>query len=320
MKNKVVIGTRASALALWQAEWVKAELLRRNPGLEIELNKIKTTGDKILDVPLAKVGGKGLFVKEIEEALLRNEADIAVHSMKDVPTEFPAGLHLASICEREDPRDAFLSALKGSGFKVQGFKNLPQGATVGTSSLRRSCQILNLRPDIKIEQLRGNLNTRLRKLDEGQFDAIILAVAGVKRLGWEDRITDILQPETSLPAIGQGAVGIECRIDDAFINSLIAPLNHADTSVCVRAERALLKKLEGGCQVPIAAHARLVEGRLVMDGLVGSVSGYTIIREHLEGDPANAEAIGIALAEALLSRGAKQILDEVYAKSVTPIK
>lgn len=319
MKNKVVIGTRASALALWQAEWVKAELLRRDPSLEIELNKIKTTGDKILDVPLSKVGGKGLFVKEIEEALLRNEADIAVHSMKDVPVEFPEGLYLAAICEREDPRDAFLSGMSADKFKVPNFAGLPLGATVGTSSLRRSCQLLSLRPDLKIEQLRGNLNTRLRKLDEGLFDAIILAVAGVKRLGWENRITDILPPDLSLPAIGQGAVGIECRKDDEFINSLIMPLNHPETSVCVRAERALLKKLEGGCQVPIAAHARLVEGRLVMDGLVGSVSGDTIIREHIEGKPADAEALGVELAEKLLSRGAKEILDEVYAKSAPPI-
>ncbi len=253
MKNKIVIGTRGSKLALWQAEWIKAELKKLNPELEIELNKIKTTGDKILDVPLAKVGGKGLFVKEIEEALLKNEADIAVHSMKDVPTEFPDGLHLAVICEREDPRDAFIAPAQG----VRSFKELPQGAKVGTSSLRRACQLLSIRPDLKIEQLRGNLDTRLRKLDEGLFDAIILAAAGVKRLGWASRITEILSPETSLPAIGQGAVGIECRTDDGFINTLIAPLNHPETDICVRAERALLKKLEGGCQVPIAAHAVL---------------------------------------------------------------
>ena len=233
MKNKIIIGTRGSKLALWQAEWIKSELQKLRPGLEVELNKIKTTGDKILDVPLAKVGGKGLFVKEIEEALLRNEADIAVHSMKDVPTEFPDNLHLAVICKREDPRDAFITA-KGtvpdlrtersevveSGLSplVKKFQDLPQGATIGTSSLRRSCQLLSIRPDIKIEQLRGNLDTRLRKLDEGQFDSIILAAAGVKRLGWADRITETLPPEISLPAIGQGAVGIECRTDDEFIN------------------------------------------------------------------------------------------------------
>ena len=216
-KNKVVIGTRASKLALWQAEWVKSELERMNPGLRVELNKIKTTGDKILDVPLAMVGGKGLFVKEIEEAMLRGEADLAVHSMKDVPTEFPEGLELAAICKREDPRDAFITKIENSKFRIQHFKDLPQGASVGTSSLRRSCQLLSLRPDIRIIQLRGNLETRLRKLDEGQFDAIILAVAGVKRLGWSDRITEVLSTEISLPAIGQGAIGIECRIDDDFI-------------------------------------------------------------------------------------------------------
>ncbi|MFA5354177.1 MAG: hydroxymethylbilane synthase [Thermodesulfovibrionales bacterium] len=320
MKNKIVIGTRGSKLALWQAEWVKSELQRLHPHLEIELNKIKTTGDKILDVPLAKVGGKGLFVKEIEEALLKGEADIAVHSMKDVPTEFPDGLHLAVICEREDPRDAFISRRSAEGaFMTAGFSALAQGAVVGTSSLRRSCQILNIRPDLKIEQLRGNLETRFRKLDEGQFDAIILAAAGVKRLGWSERITEVLQPDLSLPAIGQGAVGIECRIDDPFINELIAPLNHAETSVCVRAERALLKRLEGGCQVPIAAHARLVEGRIVMNGLVGSVTGDILVKGQIEGSPEEAESLGIRLAEDLLARGAKEILDEVYGKNLPPV-
>ena len=321
MKNKIIIGTRGSKLALWQAEWIKSELQKLRPGLEVELNKIKTTGDKILDVPLAKVGGKGLFVKEIEEALLRNEADIAVHSMKDVPTDFPDGLHLAVICKREDPRDAFITAIcshQQEALKrpsaVSSFKDLRQGATIGTSSLRRSCQLLSMRPDIKIEQLRGNLDTRLRKLDEGQFDAIILAAAGVKRLGWADRITETLPPEISLPAIGQGAVGIECRTDDEFINKLIAPLDHFETSVCVRAERACLKKLEGGCQVPIAAYAKLINGMIVMDGLVGSVSGETIIKAHVEGNPKDAEMLGIKLAEEVLSKGGKAILDEVYGK------
>ena len=258
--NKIVIGTRKSKLALWQAEWVKSELVKMTPGLKVELNKITTTGDKILDVPLAKVGGKGLFVKEIEEALLRGEADIAVHSMKDVPVDFPKGLHLAVICKREDPRDAFITRTQSTEHRTQTikrFKYLPKGATIGTSSLRRMCQLLNIRPDLKIMQLRGNLDTRLRKLDEGQFDAIILAAAGVKRLGWAERITEVLEPGISLPAIGQGAIGIECRIDDKFTNKLIKPLNHPETAVCVRAERAFLKKLEGGCQVPIAAYARL---------------------------------------------------------------
>jgi hydroxymethylbilane synthase len=318
-KAKIIIGTRGSKLALWQAEWVKSELQKLNPDLKIELNKIKTTGDKILDVPLARVGGKGLFVKEIEEALLSGEADLAVHSMKDVPTDFPKGLYLAVICKREDPRDAFISQIQDSRFKIQGFKDLPQGAVVGTSSLRRSCQLLSIRPDLKIEQLRGNLDTRLRKLDEGHFDAIILAAAGVKRLGWAKRITEVLEPDISLPAIGQGAVGIECRVDDEFISKLISQLNHAETSVCVRAERACLKKLEGGCQVPIAAHAKLAEGKLVMDGLVGSVSGDKIIKSHIEGNPKDAESLGLKLAEDLLSKGAKEILDEVYGINIRPV-
>jgi len=258
-------------------------------------------------------------VKEIEEALLRREADLAVHSMKDVPTEFPQGLHLAVICEREDPRDAFIAPLEGSKFKVQRFRELPEGANLGTSSLRRSSQLLSLRPDLKIVQLRGNLETRFRKLDEGQFDAMILAAAGVKRLGWEQRITEIIDPAVSLPAIGQGAIGIECRTDDGFINSLIAPLNHKETSICVRAERALLKRLQGGCQVPIAAHAVIKDGRLVMDGLVGSVTGDRIIKEHLEGNIEEAETIGITLGEKLLSMGADKILAEVYGSEVRPI-
>jgi hydroxymethylbilane synthase len=319
MKNKVVIGTRGSKLALWQAEWVKSELQRMNPGLEVELNKIKTTGDKILDVPLAKVGGKGLFVKEIEEALLRGEADLAVHSMKDVPTEFPEGLHLAVICEREDPRDAFISRIENGQFAIGGFKDLPQGASVGTSSLRRSCQLLNVRPDLRIMQLRGNLDTRLRKLDEKEFDAIILAAAGVKRLGWAKRITEVLAPEISLPAIGQGAIGIECRTGDSFINKLISPLNHTETSVCVRAERACLKRLEGGCQVPIAAYARLSGGKIVVDGLVGSVSGDRLVRSHFEGMPEEYESLGKTLAEDLLSKGADKILTEVYGRCVSRI-
>lgn len=315
-KNKVVIGTRGSKLALWQAEWVKSELEKMSPGIKIELKKIKTTGDKILDVPLAQVGGKGLFVKEIEEALLSGKADLAVHSMKDVPTDFPKGLHLPVICKREDPRDAFITGIQNSRFKIQNFRDLPQSARIGTSSLRRSCQLLNIRPDLKIMQLRGNLDTRLRKLDEGHFDVIILAAAGVKRLGWSERITEILNPEISLPAIGQGAIGIECRVDDLFINKLIKPLNHTETSVCVRAERACLKKLEGGCQVPIAAHARVVNKKIVMDGLVGSVSGDRIIKDHMEGAPADAEKLGTELAGRLLAKGADKILAEVYGRDL----
>jgi len=245
--------------------------------------------------------------------MLRGEADLAVHSIKDVPTEFPVGLELAVICKREDPRDAFITVAKATS-PIRGFQDLPQGATIGTSSLRRSCQLLSLRPDIRIMQLRGNLETRLRKLDEGQFNAIILAVAGVKRLGWSDRITEVLAPDISLPAIGQGAIGIECRIDDDFTQKLIAPLNHEESAICVRAERALLKRLEGGCQVPIAAYARLMNEKLVMDSLVGSISGDRIIRDHAEGSPEDAEIIGTALAEALLSKGADKILAEVYGQ------
>jgi hydroxymethylbilane synthase len=318
-KNKIIIATRGSKLALWQAEWIKARLEAGNPGLQVELKKIKTTGDKILDVPLAKVGGKGLFVKEIEEALLRKKADLAVHSMKDVTTDLPEGLHLAAICKREDPRDAFISNPES---QILNFKTLPKDGHVGTSSLRRSCQLLNKKPHLKITQLRGNLDTRLRKLDEGQFDAIILAAAGVKRLGLQKRITEILPPEISLPAIGQGAIGIECRRDDEFINRLLKKLNHRATSICVKAERAFLKKLEGGCQVPIGAYATLEKSKiqnpksevLVIKGLVGSLDGKTLIKGSKRGKPENAEALGTALAEALLSKGAGKILAEVYGR------
>ena len=338
-KNKIAIGTRGSKLAIWQAEWIQAELKKLHPDLEIELVKIKTTGDKILDVPLAQVGGKGLFVKEIEEALLRYEVDIAVHSMKDVPTEFPDNLHLKVICKREDPRDALIVSEKlkvksekaGRGITRSLIYDLPQLAKIGTSSLRRSCQLLHIRPDLKIEQLRGNLDTRMRKLDEGQFYAIILAAAGVKRLGLQHRLTEILPFEISLPAIGQGAVGVECRVDDAFVNNLIAPLNHSETSICVTAERAFLKRLEGGCQVPIAAHARLerrAEGReqislhsslLIMDGLVGAVNGDRLVNGHIEGESENAEILGIRLAEDILTRGAREILNEVYSRNIPPV-
>jgi hydroxymethylbilane synthase len=331
-KKKMIIATRGSKLALWQANWVKEEIEKRHLDVVIELKKIKTTGDKILDVPLAKVGGKGLFVKEIEEAILRGEADLAVHSMKDVPVDLPAGLHLASICRREDPRDAFISQIQNSKFKIQNFKKLPHGARVGTSSLRRMSQLLNIRPDLRILQLRGNLDTRIRKLDEGQFDAIIVAAAGVKRLGMAKRITEILKTDVILPAIGQGAIGIECRVDDEYINALISPLNHPETSVCVRAERAFLKKLEGGCQVPIAAHAKLekqvlgVKGevsdcklstdncQLIIEGLVGSVSGDRMVKGYVIGEPDDAELLGTHLADDLISNGAGEILAEVYKR------
>jgi len=311
-KNRIYIGTRGSKLALWQAEWVKSEIQHLHSEIEISLIKIKTTGDMILDVPLAKIGGKGLFVKEIEEAILRHKVDMAVHSMKDVPTELPEGLHLAAICRREDPRDALITKVQSSEFKVQSYKDLPHGATVGTSSLRRLCQLRNIRRDLKIVQLRGNLDTRIRKLDEGQFDAIIVDVAGVKRLGLAYRITEILEPEICLPAIGQGAIGIECRVNDKVINTILGDLNHQETSISVRAERALLRRLGGGCQVPIAAYARIKDGMVIMDGLVGSITGERVIKGHVEGKLEDHERLGTNLAEDLLSRGAKEILAEVY--------
>lgn len=311
MAKRIVIGTRGSMLALWQAEWVKAELNRIEPSLEIVIHKIKTTGDKILDVPLAKVGGKGLFVKEIEESLLRGESDLAVHSMKDVPSELPEGLHLSAICKREDPRDALVvrTALRPT---VCDIRQLPQSAKVGTSSLRRACQLRHLRQDLQIETLRGNLDTRLRKLDMGQYDAIILASAGLRRMGWTDRISNFIDPSELLPAVGQGAIGIECRIDDSFINSLTGCLNHRDTSIAVRAERAFLKRLGGGCQVPIAGHATVSDSLLSISGLVGNLKGDRLIRSQLQGSVDEPERLGVELAETLLRMGADELLKEVY--------
>ena len=326
MKRKIRLGSRGSQLALWQANWVKSEMEKRYKNLEVEIIKIKTTGDKILDVPLAKVGGKGLFVKEIEEALLDKRIDLAVHSMKDVPTDFPNGLRLAAITEREDPRDAFIIGVSGQKAQKRllwsggrGFKDIPQGATIGTSSLRRSSQLLNIRPDLKISQLRGNLNTRLKKLDEGQHDAIIIAAAGVKRLGLSDRISEYLSPEVSLPAIGQGALGIETRVDDKEINKLVAFFDHLATSLAVRAERALLKRLEGGCQVPIAAYGEVKNNQLKLIGLVASTDGKKIIKDSITGQIDMAEAVGIELAERLLKMGAWDILKEVY-KTAPPMQ
>ncbi|MBI5696075.1 MAG: hydroxymethylbilane synthase [Nitrospirae bacterium] len=315
-RNKIVIGTRGSMLALWQAEYVQRTLMTHCPGVEVTLTKIKTTGDMILDVPLAQVGGKGLFVKEIEEAMLRGEIDLAVHSMKDVPTVLPDPLHLRSMPKREDPKDAFLSA------KYAKFADLPQGATVGSSSLRRQCQLMAVRPDIKVESLRGNLDTRIRKMEEGLFDAVILAAAGIRRLGWGEKIKEYIDADVCLPAIGQGAIGIECRKDDEFINRvLIEALQHQDTWDCVVAERAFLKRLEGGCQVPIAAYATIIrEGggeRLRLAGLVGSITGDRIIRDSMEVAVADGEKAGVELAEKLLGLGAAEILKEVYGKDVT---
>ena len=310
MQKKVVrIATRKSLLALWQAEYVKAELEKHHPGIQVELLGMTTRGDIILDTPLAKVGGKGLFVKELEIAMLENRADIAVHSMKDVPMEFPKGLGLSVICPREKPTDAFVSN------KFDSLADLPQGAIVGTSSLRRQSLIKEQRPDLEIQDLRGNVQTRLRKLDEGQYDAIILATAGLLRLKLEERIRSELPDDICLPAGGQGAVGIECRLDDAETIALLAPLHHQPTAWCVLAERALNRRLEGGCQVPIACHATLNEAQdeVYLRGLVARPDGTTVLRDEMRGHPDKAEQIGIEVAERLLAAGADEILSEVYA-------
>ena len=303
------IATRKSPLALWQAEHVKARLLALNPELIVELVTFTTKGDIILDTPLAKIGGKGLFVKELEVAMLAGDADIAVHSMKDVPMEFPEGLELGVILERETPTDAFVS---------NNFKNLdelPQGAIVGTSSLRRQCQLQANRPDLVIRSLRGNVQTRLGKLDAGEFDAIILASAGLLRLEMESRIAQYLTPEVSLPAGGQGAVGIELRSDDAETLALLRPLQHDTTAYRVTAERAMNRRLEGGCQVPIACYADENNGELWLRGLVGSIDGKKMLTTEYRAPVAEAEALGIKAAEDLLSQGADKILAEVYAQA-----
>ena len=309
MPSELKIGTRGSQLALFQANWVKDRLVQAHPDLRVTLIKIKTTGDKIQDAPLAKIGGKGLFVKEIEEALLKERADLAVHSIKDVPTEFPEGLHLSVITKREDPRDVLISK------DGKPLKDLPKGAKIGTSSLRRQAQLLHFRSDFELIPLRGNLDTRLKKLKTMNLDAIVLALAGVKRLGFDEKITEIIPPEVSLPAIGQGALGIETRMADQEVESRIRLLNDRDSSIAINAERAFLKKLEGGCQVPIAAFARIVDTTLHIDGLVGTIDGKRLIRHHVEGPIERAESLGVELAEILLGEGAKEILDEVYQRS-----
>lgn len=304
------IGTRASQLALWQANWVKSELEKRYPDMEVTLTKIKTIGDKILDVPLAQVGGKGLFVKEIEEAMLRGEIDIAVHSMKDVPTEFPEGLGLYCITEREDPRDAVISR----GVK---FADLPQGARIGTSALRRQAQLLKVRPDLEMVIIRGNVETRINKLETEGLDAVILAAAGLNRLGFADKATELLDTDLSLPAIGQGALGIECALANEEVKEAIAFFNHPDTAHAVRAERALLWRCEGGCQVPIAAYGQVIGADLTVTGFIASVDGKTSVKGTVTGPAEECEKLGIQLAEQLLAEGGHAILAEVYQREVS---
>lgn len=309
MKKTLRIATRKSPLAMWQAEFVQAKLKQYHPELEVILCPIKSKGDKILDVPLAKVGGKGLFVKELEQAMLAGEADIAVHSMKDVPMEFPQGLELAVICEREDPRDAWVSG------RYASLNELPQGAVVGTSSLRRQSQLLKHRPDIKVTFLRGNVNTRLAKLDAGEYDAIVLASAGLIRLKMEERIASYISPEQILPAGGQGAVGIECRSDDEDTKALLQVLHHELTAEQVLAERAVNRRLEGGCQVPIGCFAIHEEDQLWLRALVAEPDGSLILEDESRGPASQGEPMGIALAERLLTAGADKILAKVYGES-----
>ena len=309
MKKHIKIGTRASLLATTQSTWTKNQIESRYPDVTVELVKIVTKGDKILDVPLAKVGGKGLFVKEIEEALLRKEVDLAVHSMKDVPAELPEELHLGIIPLREDPRDAFISN------DYKSLSDLPQGAKIGTSSLRRRSQLAHLRPDLIIEDLRGNLDTRLRKLDEKMYDAIILATAGLNRLGMSDRITDYFSPEEMLPAVGQGALGLELRKDDVELLEGLSFLNDENTAVAVTAERSFLHQLEGGCQVPIGAYAEVDGDSVSLAGLVASVDGITIIKKSDSAACADAAKLGLNVANQLLDKGAREILAEVYNNS-----
>jgi len=299
------IATRKSPLALWQAEYVATRLRSAHPELQTELVRMTTRGDKILDTPLAKVGGKGLFIKELEQGLLNGTADIAVHSMKDVPVEFPPGLQLGAVLQRHDPRDAMISN------RYQRFSEIPAGAKIGTSSLRRQCQIKKHNAEYEIISLRGNVNTRLSKLDAGIYDAIVLAAAGMERLGLHSKVSEYLDPSFSLPAIGQGAIGVECRSDAPDVMEILSCLNDDDTRICVTAERAMNRTLEGGCQVPIAGFAELKDGVLRLRGLVGRPDGSKIIRSEASGQTADAEQIGQGLADELLCLGADKILREL---------
>ncbi|SNZ07922.1 hydroxymethylbilane synthase [Persephonella hydrogeniphila] len=303
---RIRIGTRKSKLALWQANFIAEQLKKHFPDIEIELVKIVTKGDKILDVPLAKVGGKGLFVKEIEEAMLRKEIDIAVHSLKDVPTYFPEGLGLVAITEREDPRDAFLSV------RYSSIDDMPEGAVLGTSSLRRKAQIMMKRKNLVIEDLRGNVDTRIRKLEEGQYDGIILAYAGLKRLGFQDRVKQIFEPDYMIPAVAQGFLGIEARLDDEKTKEIVSVLNHKESEIRAKAERAFLKTLEGGCQVPLAGYSEIVDGKLRITGFVSDLEGKRFFKDSMEGTPDKPEELGEKLAQKLLDMGAREVLEEIY--------
>jgi len=310
MMKTIRIGTRGSPLAVWQAKWVRSQLLALHPQYEAEIVKIKTTGDKITDVPLARVGGKGLFVKEIETALLDSRIDLAVHSMKDMPAEIPPGLCIGAMPERENPLDIMISR------NGHSFEDLPRGARIGSSSLRRGAQVRHVRPDVTVHPLRGNLDTRIRKLETEGLDAIIVAAAGVKRLGLEARITEYLPEAIMLPAIGQGALAIEIREDDGSTQHLIAPLDHRETRLAVESERAFLRRLEGGCQVPIAARAKFVGDGLELTGLVAEVDGSILLRETIRGPVDQHEKLGVELANRLLMKGGREILENILGRAI----
>ena len=313
MGNEVLrIGSRGSELALWQAKWVQRKLMETHRGLQVEITIIKTKGDKILDSPLSKIGDKGLFTREIENALLNNEIDLAVHSLKDLPTELPEGLTIGAICEREDVRDVFIPHPKN---QIRKLLDQPTGSKIATGSLRRRSQLLNLRPDLQVIDIRGNLNTRMKKLEESDWAGMLLACAGVTRLGWSRLIGDILDATTMLPAVGQGALGIEIRAGDGRVSKAVSGLHHSPTAHAALAERSLLRRLEGGCQVPIGTYGRIESGSLVLDAIVGSIDGRKVVRGKIHGSPSEAETLGKKLAEQLLSAGAGEILQQIRGES-----
>ncbi|HOV80197.1 MAG TPA: hydroxymethylbilane synthase [Bacillota bacterium] len=305
MKQEIAIGTRQSRLAVWQAEWVAGRLKELNPGLKCRIVGIRTKGDNILDTALAKIGDKGLFTKELELAMLRGDIDMAVHSMKDLPTEIPEGLLIGAVCRREYPGDVLISR---EGKKLD---ELPPGALIGTSSLRRSAQLLHFRKDLIIVDLRGNINTRLRKLEEEKFDAVVLAFAGISRMGWEDRITHLIPFEICLPAVGQGSIGVEVRGGDEEILELVKSIDHFESHAAISAERAFLKSLEGGCQIPVGALGTFENGHVRLEGVVASLDGETLVRSSLSGDADCAAQIGVRLAEKMISMGAGEILRKI---------